>query len=103
MNRRDRILIKVLRRVKRDPETGCWLWTGPTSGGGRGGGYGRMCIDGATMAVHRVMYILFHGPIPPKKQVDQKCRNRLCCNPTHLELVTHRENQRRKRNDSGRD
>jgi hypothetical protein len=29
-------------------------------------------------------------------QVDHLCNNRLCCNPEHLELVTHQENQKRR-------
>jgi hypothetical protein len=49
-----------------------------------------------SVAVHRVMAPLFTGCIPGKKQVDHTCRNRLCVNPDHLEIVTHRENQRRR-------
>jgi hypothetical protein len=45
---------------------------------------------------HRAAYILFRGPIPAKMQIDHKCRNTLCVNPTHLEVVTHAENARRK-------
>lgn len=95
-DRRVKILTKVMGRVEIDEETGCWLWQGPTSGNGRGGGYGRMCLDGQTVAVHRVMATLFMGYIPGKKQVDHVCRNRLCVNPDHLEIVTHKENQRRR-------
>lgn len=94
--RRERIRAKVMKRVRKDPETGCWNWTGPTSGNGRGGGYPRMHLDGQTMAVHIVMYAVEYGPVPGKKQIDHRCRNRLCVNPAHLEMVTHRENQRRR-------
>lgn len=81
---------------------GCYLWTGPDSGEGRGGGYGRMCVDGATMAVHIVMWVIRHGPIPPRKQLDHTCGDlpgnagRRCVNPDHLEMVTHLKNQRRR-------
>lgn len=99
-HRPDRILDKVLSRVlikDMGYENGpCWLWQGPTSGTGRGGGYPRMSLDGGTVAVHIVMYILQEGPIPPRKQIDHKCRNRLCVNPSHLEMVTHLVNQRRR-------
>lgn len=36
------------------------------------------------------------GYIPGNKQVDHLCNQRLCCNPQHLELVTHQTNQRRR-------
>lgn len=72
----------------------CHIWTGPDSGTGRGGGYGRMSLNGQTVAVHLVVYTNFYGYIPGKKQIDHKCNNRLCCNPAHLEMVSHIRNQR---------
>ena len=94
-NRRQRILHKVISNVTTTFE-GCWLWTGPDSGTGRGGGYPRMSLDGQTVAVHRVIYTEFYGYIPSKKQIDHVCRNRMCVNPEHLEMVTHKENQKRR-------
>ncbi|MEM7724331.1 MAG: HNH endonuclease signature motif containing protein [Pseudomonadota bacterium] len=98
MNRREEIAAKIRARVTVDPATGCHLWTGPTSGDGRGGGYPRMNLDGATVAVHRAAWINEHGMIPPRKELDHVCRNRLCVNPDpdHLELVTHKKNCRRR-------
>ena len=94
-DRRLSILEKVQRRVEVDC-AGCWNWIGPDSGNGRGGGYPRMCLDGQTVSVHRVIYTHFYGYVPGKKQIDHKCRNRRCVNPDHLEMVTHKENQRRR-------
>lgn len=94
--RRDAVFQKIARRIEVDPETKCWIWTGPTSGNGRGGGYPRMCLNGQTVAVHRVVFTHFCGYIPGSKQLDHTCRNRLCVNPAHLELVTHKENQKRR-------
>lgn len=94
--RRKAILRKVQRRIEIDPATKCWVWQGPCSGNGRGGGYARMSLDGQTVAVHRVVFTHFHGFVPGKKQIDHICRNRLCVNPDHLEMVTHKENQRRR-------
>jgi hypothetical protein len=74
----------------------CLIWQGPTSGTGRGGGYGRMCLDGQTVAVHLVAWTNEYGFIPGKKQLDHLCNQRLCWNPAHLELVTHKTNQRRR-------
>ena len=97
--RRDEIHRKVMESVKVDPVTGCWEWQGSHSGNGRGGSYPRMNLDGQTVAVHRVMFTNFFGYIPGKKQIDHVCRNRPCVNPNHLELVTHKQNQRRRRKD----
>lgn len=94
--RRGEIQQRVLSRVSICPETECWVWQGPTSGNGRGGGYARMSLDGQTVAVHKVMWVNFFGFIPGKKQLDHTCRRRNCVNPNHLELVTHRENQKRR-------
>lgn len=41
---------------------------------------------------HRAAYELWVGPIPDGLVLDHLCRVRACCNPVHLEPVTHREN-----------
>lgn len=110
MSRRDDVLHKVLSRVLfvENPAMGtpCWLWQGPTSGNGyrggeaykkgRGHGYGRMSLDGQTVAVHIVMWTHYNGYLPGKRQLDHMCGNRRCCNPAHLDNVTHLRNQRRR-------
>lgn len=96
LSRRNEILARVRERIRVDPETDCWLWTGPTSGDGRGGGYPRMSLDGRTVAVHRVMAVHEFGFLHPGRHVDHTCRTRLCVNPAHLEPVTHLENCRRR-------
>lgn len=55
-----------------------------------------MSLDGCTVAVHIVIFTHFYGYIPGKKQVDHTCNNRICCNPFHLELVSHKKNQERR-------
>lgn len=102
LHRRDQILGRIEARcsivdtgfVLDGKPSPCHLWTGPDSGTGRGGGYGRMSLDGQIVAVHLVVFTHYYGYIPGKKQVDHKCNQRLCCNPAHLQLVTHLKNQR---------
>ena len=96
MDRRAKIIIKVRSRVEAK-SNGCWIWQGSGSGKGRGGGYPRMSLDGHTVAVHRVMFSCHFGYIPGRKQIDHLCRNRMCVNPDHLDMVTHKQNQRRRR------
>lgn len=103
--RRNEILERIYERVEvedhgyvdnDDMPSPCHVWQGPTSGNGRGGGYSRMSLNGQTVAVHLVVYTHYFGYIPGKKQIDHKCNNRLCCNPSHLEMVTHKTNQKRR-------
>lgn len=101
-SRRDRIREKILARTIEVPPpiglgltTPCRLWTGATSGdSGRGAGYGRMSLDGGTVAPHIAYFVVEHGPIPPRKQLDHLCRRRLCV--IHTEMVTHKLNQKRR-------
>lgn len=98
-HRREEIMERITAKLLVDEETDCWIWQGGTCGEletKRGRGYGRVNIEGATMAVHRVVYTHFFGIIPHKKTIDHLCKNRLCCNPKHLEAVTMKENNRRK-------
>lgn len=74
----------------------CHIWQGPDSGNGRGGGYPRMSLDGQTVAVHIVSFVNSNGFVPGKKQIDHICNNRMCVNKDHLEMVTHKENQKRR-------
>jgi len=73
---------------------GCWEWTGSQLAGA---GYGRINL-GRSRGVeytHRVVMAMAYGEIPTGLQVDHLCRNRICCNPSHLELVSAAENTRR--------
>jgi len=63
----------------------CWHWVGAQNGDGYG------CFQGWNKA-HRLSYTWLVAPIPPGLQIDHICRNKLCCNPAHLEAVTTKEN-----------
>lgn len=93
---KERLSIEDRGHVLGGKPSPCHIWTGADSGSGRGGGYGRMSLDGQTVAVHLVVYTHYYGYIPSKKQVDHLCFQRACCNPSHLELVSHLQNQRRR-------
>ena len=71
----------------------CWIWPGPSNNSG----YGTFTPNGrrSTRGAHRYAYELVRGPIPVGMEIDHVCRNKLCVNPSHLEVVTHRENNLR--------
>lgn len=69
----------------------CWLWTASKLKNG----YGQFRGDKRMYLSHRLSYELIKGKIPDNLCLDHLCRNRLCCNPNHLEVVTLGENIRR--------
>ena len=85
---------RLERFMQRGEPDECWPWLG----GIDGRGYGCAAAgNGRAVKAHRLAYQLLVGPIPEGLELDHLCRNRVCCNPVHLEPVTHRENLRRAR------
>ena len=74
-----------------EPNSGCWLWIGYLSTAG----YGRIRYHGQDITAHRLVYELTKSRVPKGLELDHLCRVRCCCNPEHLEPVTHIENSRR--------
>lgn len=72
-------------------KNGCWVFKKTLSTG-----YGYF-YAGCLHLAHRFAYELFVGSIPKGLQIDHLCRNRACANPSHLEVVTNRENALRGR------
>lgn len=89
----DDLPAQLASKIELCPIKGCWLWTGSTSGTGRGGGYGRLTWRGATWATHKLVWLLSGGRLlRQREQLDHECRVRRCCNPAHLKPMFQRRN-----------
>ena len=77
--------------VSPEPNSGCWLWSGPLWPNGYAshqfGGRGNKAV-----LAHRFSYELHKGPVPEGLDLDHLCRMRCCVNPDHLEPVTRKVN-----------
>lgn len=71
------------------PMSGCWLWTGCADRDGYGWHFS---AARKIVRAHTVAYRALVGEVPPGLELDHRCRVRCCCNPAHLEAVTHAEN-----------
>lgn len=70
----------------------CWIWLGHKNNFG----YGRIHYtengEYLRTLAHRFSYKYLIGEVPVGLVLDHLCNNRLCVNPYHLKITTHREN-----------
>lgn len=85
------LIERLMRNVEMITESGCWIWMGAD----KGNGYGMVRYHYKVFLTHRVSYEFFRGPIPDGLELDHLCRVTFCCNPWHLEAVTHQVNCQR--------
>lgn len=90
---KDRLHAKLVYQ----PLTGCLLWTGCLGKGGYGSFRMPVALEAETglIVAHKFVYERWVGPVPEGLELDHLCNTPACCNPDHLEPVTHAENMRR--------
>lgn len=86
-----RLPSRFWNKVQPCPMTGCWLFMSSQDPIG----YGSVGYAGRVMKAHRVTYEVLVGEVPTDLELDHRCKVRCCCNPDHLEPVSHTENMRR--------
>lgn len=83
---------RFMSYVRKDEQTGAWLWMA----GKTDSGYGVFWLRGKTTGAHRVSWIIHRGEIPDGMYVCHKYEHLGChnVNPNHLFLGTHTDNVR---------
>lgn len=90
---------RFFRKIKIE-STGCWLWTGaygfhpryPEHRYGEITVWDRRTRTKTRTTAHKFAYVYTHGEVPPGCDIDHKCENKLCVNPSHLQALPHSEN-----------
>lgn len=82
---------RFYRYVNKGNEQECGPWTGQRF---KRGPYGKFAIANGTpggrkVYAHRFSYESVRGPIPAHLRIDHTCRNKLCQNPLHMQLLTN--------------
>jgi len=77
-----------------EPNSGCWIWIASCNRGG----YGQINVCGLLgvnkpVVASRVSWWIYRGTTG-SKSVLHTCDNKLCVNPDHLYLGSHKDNSR---------
>ena len=80
---------RFIAKTRRDPATGCVLWTGGTTNHG----YGQFWpTKHRNVLAHRWIYTQVVGHIPPGLDLMHSCDTPACVNTDHLKPGAHAEN-----------
>jgi len=78
-------------KVSRRGVDECWPWTGAMRAD-RGTIRAGRAVEGM-LTSNRAAWLAAKGPIPEGMNVLHTCDNAVCCNPGHLYLGTHLDNE----------
>jgi hypothetical protein len=79
---------RLAPKTRIDPLSGCHIWEGSCTAGG----YPRITLCGKTHLLHRLLWTLRYGLIPPGKELCHRCDEPRCINPDHHFVGTHQDN-----------
>lgn len=89
---------RLVTRIEMGDEAACWPWHGSHTPDGYGQVVWRIAGQQVRLQAHRLAWEWWNGRrIPDGYEIDHTCTRRDCCNPKHLQPVSHAENMRRTR------
>lgn len=91
LKNQEHILERIMKQVEKTDS--CWNWQGRKSG--KQNEYGQISLSGKQTMVHRIVFEELVRQLKPGETIDHICRNKLCCNPEHLEAVSLKDNVKR--------
>lgn len=91
-----RVLENIWDRIDVRTHDECWPWklSIGSHGYGQVGWAATASGPRGMTTAHRAAWTAHAGPIPDGLTIDHVCRNRVCCNPLHLRLLTNSANGR---------
>ena len=82
-------LERFYSRIYINPDNKCWEWMGAKDSAG----YGSMYVHCRMQRTQHLALKFFEDIIVPKNLVLMHlCHNKICCNPSHLEIGTYSDN-----------
>ena len=73
--------------------SGCWVWTYKLNKWGYGN-YAKRRTDGSKVSnAHVWAWERVNGRVPDGQELHHTCLNRACCNPNHMQALTHAEHK----------
>lgn len=81
---------RIRRKFSHGKTRECWIWRGA-----KRGIYGVYQMDGERCYPHRLVYAM-KKPLMKNWDLDHTCKNPMCVNPEHLEVVTRGTNLSRR-------
>lgn len=84
------LLAEFWGKVEKRGPAECWPWLAGVSSNGYG--MFNKYRPRVSLLAHRIAYESTIGPIPKGLVIDHLCDNKLCVNPAHLRVTTHRDN-----------
>lgn len=81
--------LALQRKTRREGD--CLIWTGSIC---PDRGYGQYRTQTTNLLVHRMVWEMAYGPVPPGHEIHHSCENRRCIELDHLQCLGKTEHRK---------